>query len=174
MGTRTLCGIPVSNVPDELKAFRQNHIHHPGAAIPLHTTVLPDFLAYADLTNEVIVRLQALADSFRPFEYFAQPICAFPTSRTLWLFPSPQSHFEKVTEALCSEFPQFRRGVGYPIYHMTIAYGTEEAASPGLAQRFVEQFKPQLPFRFVADELAVYGEFDNTWKHILSVPFRSR
>ncbi|HQE93941.1 MAG TPA: 2'-5' RNA ligase family protein [Anaerolineae bacterium] len=174
MSTKTVCVIPVSNVPDELKAFRQNHIQHPGAAIPLHTTVLPYFLASADLTNEVIGRLQTLADSFSPFEYFAQPICAFPTSRTLWLSPSPQSHFEKVTEALCSEFPQFRGGVGYPVYHLTIAYGAEEAASPELAQRFVEQFKPQLPFRFIADELAVYGEFDNTWKHILSVPFRSR
>ena len=26
-------------------------------------------------------------------------------------------------------------------------------------RQFVEQFRPQLPFRFIADEPAVYGEF---------------
>lgn len=174
MTKRTVCIIPASSVPLKLELFRKNHIHHPGSIIPLHTTIIGNFFDFDELTDEVDDKLRTLAIGFEPFEYIAKSICAFPTSRTLWLSPSPQRRFEEITEALYSEFPELRYDNAYPIYHMTVAYNSEESASENLAKCFLEEFKQQLPFNLVANELAIYGEINNAWEHVLSLPFRKR
>jgi len=174
MAIRTACVIPVSNVPDDLEVFRKKNIHHPGSDFPLHTTLIPEFFDYEDFTAEVKARLRKLANEFEPFEYSALPLCSFPTTRVLWLCPSPQTPFEKITKSLCLEFPEFRCGNTYPIFHMTIAYQYEEGESESLAKSFIEQFQSYLPFCFVANQLQIYGEFDTTWKHIQTLPFGKR
>ena len=174
MTMRTVCIIPASNVTLELELFRKNHIYHPGSIIPLHTTIIGNSFDVNELTDEVDAKLRTLAIGFEPFEYIAKSICAFPTSRTLWLSPSPQRRFEEITETLYSEFPQFRYDNAYPIYHMTVAYNSKESASENLANCFLEEFKQKLPFNLIANELAIYGEINNTWEHVLSLPFGKR
>jgi hypothetical protein len=167
----TACIIPASSVPEGLEAFRRSHIHHPGSVFPLHTTIIYPFLDYDDLTGDNLARLKTLAATFEPFEYVANSICAFPTSRALWLSPSPQRPFEQITEALYREFPQFRSDEAYPTYHMTIAYNSEESVSEALVNRFLEEFKSEMPFNFIANELAIYGEDNGQWARLYSARF---
>jgi 2'-5' RNA ligase len=175
---RTICIIPASRVPRELAAFRKQHIHHPGAAVPLHTTIMGDFFDYGDLTEDVLDRLKTLAEEIKPFDYIAQSICEFPptrafsTGRVLWLSPSPQGPFEEIAEALCQEFPQFRRDAAYPTYHMTVALDSKGSESDGLAKHFSEEFDSVLPLTLVAEELAIYGENDGKWAPIYAAKFR--
>lgn len=78
-------GIPASHVPEELAAFRREHIHAPGGAVGLHTTMVePLDRAFG---SEEQTRLQSLARSFEPFDYEAGHLCAFPSSLA---FPSSQ------------------------------------------------------------------------------------
>jgi 2'-5' RNA ligase superfamily protein len=137
----------------------------------LHSTIIGDFFDYGDLTDAVLARLERLAAAFGPFEYVAESVCAFPTSRALWLSPSPQGPFEKITEALYRAFPQFRSNRAFPTYHMTVAYNSEESASEELANRFLEEFKSEMPIKLVAEELAIYGEDDGNWAHLSSARF---
>ncbi len=173
MFRRTICIIPAAGVPGGLEAFRRSHIHHPGAVVPLHTTIIASFVDYGDLSDDVLARFDRVAGRIEPFEFMAESICAFPTSRVLWLSPSPQGPFEEVTEALYEEFPQFRDSDAFPTYHMTVALGLEESVGEELAQRFLEQFKDEMPFQLVAEELALYGEDGDKYAHLHSAGFRA-
>lgn len=168
-------GIPASNVPEELAAFRREHIHHPGGTVGLHTTMIGPL--DRPFGPEEQTRLQNLARSLEPFHYDAGFLCSFPsslaypTSEVLWLSPSPQTGFEAISEALEQEFPEFsQKGCRFP-YHMTVALGPIELVNNDLAIQFENTFGAIMPFRLRAEEMCVSVETDG-WRHLVSAPFR--
>jgi hypothetical protein len=156
MNAFTFLGILASEVPAGLAEFRIRHIHHPGAVIPLHTTLLHPFLSLTDFEREGQERLRQLTAGMAPFEYQAGSICAFPTGNALWLAPTPVTPFEQLSQTLYDAFPQLVHEAGYPTYHMTVGLTRSLDQFAQAVQEFQTGFGARLPFRFVCDELAVY------------------
>jgi hypothetical protein len=174
MNASTLIVIPASGVPSELADFRRRDRHHPGAVIPLHTTVVPFFLGLPDLREEALRRLQQLAAGMAPFRYQAGSLCTFPTSNTLWLAPAPVAPFERATQAVYDHFPQMPRERDYPTYHMTVGLTDSAEELAHAWEEFQTLFVDRLPLRFVCQELAVYAATDGTYRLQASCPMGSK
>ena len=150
--------IPASPTPAGLAAFRRRHIHHPGAAVPFHTTLVAPFLPLPALDDEARVRLQGVAADLQPFDYVAASICCFPTTAVLWLAPSPVGPFEDVAQAIYEAFPAVRPAGAHPTLHLTVGLGRTADDLPDMLRAFRERFEVRLPLRLRARHLDLYAE----------------
>ena len=161
-GARAFTGlvIPASPLPTGLATFRRRHIHHPGAAVPFHTTIVAPFLPLPELDEAARARLRRVVAGLPSFEYEAGSICCFPTTSVLWLAPSPVRPFEDVAEALHAAFPQARPAAGLPTFHLTVALGRQPDDLSAALSDFRAGFEHRLPFRLRARHLDLYAEVD--------------
>jgi hypothetical protein len=164
--TPTALIIPALPVPPDLAAFRERHIHHPGAAVPFHTTLVARFLDLGALDAEVHGRLQRLAAGLSPFDYAAGSICAFPTSAALWLAPNPVAPFEACAEAVYEAFPTLRPLDGYPTFHLTVGLGRSADDLPDMVRAFREGFEARLPLRCRARHVDLYAEVEGGYERM--------
>lgn len=160
---RSVVGLLPENKIPGLEDFRQEHIHHPGKDVPFHITLMQNFFVPAELTDVVEKKLVDIAASENKFEITAQPLSAFPTTRALYLTPTPVGPIERLNDKLFTAFPEFRRaGKGYPVYHMTIALGYEDEKT--VVSEFIKQFGYK-SMELKAGSLAVFCECDDgKWK----------
>ena len=163
--------VPAEPVPRGVASFRRRHIHHPGAAVPLHTTVATPFLPLSDIDEAVLARLRAAAARVPSFDYLAGAICAFPTTSVLWLAPSPARPFEEVVDAIRAAFPEVEPAGAYPTFHLTLAMGGGDAEMAAALGDFREGVEARLPFRFRADRLDLYAEVGSGFRRLARVPF---
>jgi 2'-5' RNA ligase len=171
METSTFIVVPASEVSPELAEFRRRHIHHPGAVVPLHTTLVHPFLNLNDLEQDGLHRLGELAARIAQFRYQASSICTFPTSNALWLAPTPVAPFEQLTQAIYNVFPQIQREPCYPTYHMTIGLAYSSNALTQALAEFREIFADRLPLHFVCQEIAVFAAVGGTYRLHSALPF---
>jgi 2'-5' RNA ligase len=150
--------IPASDAPVELEEFRRKHIHHPGAVLPFHTTLVAPFMTVEEYEAHGRSRLRRVARRLRPFQYFAGPLCSFPVTAALWLAPSPVSDFERCGEAVYEEFPAVRPSGGFPVYHMTIGLTRSAEELAPVVRSFMAELAGRTPLSLRATELAVYVE----------------
>lgn len=158
--------IPATPTPAGLAAFRRRHIHHPGAAVPLHVTIAAPFLPLRALDDDVRARLQTVAAGLAPFDLAAASICCFPTTSVVWLAPSPVAPFEACAEAVFDAFPGVRPAVGHPTLHLTVGLGRDPADLPHIVRAFREGFEHRLPFRLRARHLDLYAEAGSGYRRL--------
>ncbi len=89
----------------ELEAFRQKHIQDVGREIPFHVNLLYDFLLPGEIVGETIEKLQRIGEETPEFSFWARPISSFPTTKVLYLSPTPLTPIESLREELLASFP---------------------------------------------------------------------
>ena len=163
-----LCLFPENHI-DGLEEFRQRYIKHPGKSIPFHITLLHEFLIPSEIDENVIKKLSDIAKNTSKFEFVAKPLSGFPTSKVLYLTPSPLGPIEDISTKLYKEFPEFHNTeYGFPVFHMTIALGNPYEETEQIVSEYFEMFgKNQLSFK--VGHLGVYSQFGDEWKKVLSI-----
>jgi hypothetical protein len=164
--TPTALIIPALPVTPDLAAFRERHIHHPGAAVPFHTTLVSRFLDLGAWDAEVDRRLRQVVAGLTPFDYAAGSICVFPTSAALWLAPNPVAPFEACAEAVYEAFPTVRPLDGYPTFHLTVGLGRSADDLPDMVRAFREAFEARLPLRCQARHVDLYAEVEGRYERL--------
>jgi 2'-5' RNA ligase len=157
-------------VSPELAEFRRRYIHHPGAVIPLHTTLIHPFLNLRELEQGGLRRLRELAVRTAQFRYQASSICAFPANNVLWLAPAPVAPFEELTELVYNSFSEIARESCYPTYHMTIGLTHSPEELTQVLREFRNDFADRLPLHFFCKEIAVFIPVDETYRLHSTVP----
>jgi len=148
-----------------LEEFRQKHIHHPGKDVPFHVTLLPQFMLPDELSIENENKLKCITNSTEPFMFFAYPLSCFPTSRALYLSPTPITPIEELIDKIYDEFPQFGNSKkGFYISHMTIASNYEIENQQNIINEYIDRFSYQ-PIELTAGYIAVFCECETgEWK----------
>lgn len=162
-----LCLFP-EEVPQGLEEFRQKYIYHPGKSVPFHITMFYNFLLPSEIDARVISRLKAIARAMPMFEFQAKPLSSFPKSKVLYLTPSPLTPIENLAILLYEEFPDFRPEHGFPVFHMTIALGYEDAQEVSIIQEYYSNFG-SAPLTLRAHRLGICAQYGEEWNHCLSV-----
>jgi len=156
MDAPTFIVVPASDVPPGLADFRRKHIHHPGATVPFHTTLLAPFVDLDEFERDGLSRLRKIAARLSPFQYIASSLCTFPTTAVLWLAPSPVGAFEHCCQAIYDEFPRVRPERGFPTFHMTVGLTRTAEELASVLREFQTGFSASMPLHLHATELAVY------------------
>jgi len=159
-----LCLFPEQTV-NGLEDFRQRYIFHPGKNVPFHVTLLDNFPQLEDL---VISKLKAIAQATPRFEFCARPLSSFPTSKVLYLTPSPVTPIEKLSSLLYSEFPDYRYQSGFPVFHMTVALGYADGEEDNIIDEYLSTFGKE-PLALRAHRLGVCRLYGDEWHHCFSV-----
>lgn len=146
----------------ELENFRLKHIHNPGKTIPFHVTLLTNFFLPKDINDVVIKKLEKVASSTENFEFFAKGISCFPTSKVLYMTPTPMVKIEELANKLYTEFPSLGNIDEHPIYHMTVGLGNEGEESDKVVSELIKTF-PNQPMRLIAGSIELYVEINEQW-----------
>lgn len=164
-----LCLLPETEI-EGLEAFRQKHIHHPGRAVPFHITLLYNFFFPDDMDNDVLASLKGIAEKTPRFEFSAKPLSSFPTTRVLYLTPTPATPIETLVSELQRAFPQFHNPkYGMPVFHMTLALGYSEQERDNIIEEYFQQFGKG-PLKLRAGSLGIFVEQNGQWKLFMSLP----
>jgi hypothetical protein len=169
MTARTFIVVPASDVPVALSDFRRRHIHHPGATVPFHTTVIAPFLPPGELDNGGLDRLRDLALNHPAFDYVGGSVCAFPTSQTLWLAPSPVGPFERLNAGIHGLFPELISVPGQPTYHLTLAEARSDDELARSTDEFIAEFSGTLPWSLRATEMVIYVGEDGRYRPLHTI-----
>lgn len=164
--------LPLNEIPG-LEEFRQRHIHHPGRDVPFHVTLLQQFYLPGEITDEMEKRLSDIAETSCCFKFLAHPLSSFPTTRVIYLTPSPSSFFEKLNDKLYTAFPEFKYNeIGYPPYHMTVASDYDDGKA--VIDEFISKFG-YTSFEMTAGYLAIFCECeDGKWKVYKKYPLKTK
>jgi len=163
-----LCFFPEEKV-EALEDFRQRYIINPGKSIPLHLTVLYNFYLPEEIDENIINKLKEIAQDTPKFEFMAKSLSSFPTSKVLYLTPTPAAPIEELSKKLYKAFPDFHNpSDGFPIFHMTIALGNPDKEMDKIVNQYFERFGKS-PFTFKAGRLGIYSQYGDEWKEYLSI-----
>ncbi len=91
-----LCLFP-EKVINGLEEFRRRYIINPGRDVPFHVTLQDNFLLPNEIDESAIKKLKRIAGNTPVFEFCAKPLSSFPTSKVLYLSPSPVTPIERLT-----------------------------------------------------------------------------
>lgn len=147
-----------------LEAFRREHICSPGREVPLHITLAYRFPLPGGPDPLPISRLEELAAQTPAFTLLGKPLSSFPTSKVLYLTPSPVSPIEDLVDALDASIPELglKAVGGYPVFHLTLALGYREEERDAIIAEYFRLFGRD-PLPLCANRLAVYIERDGAW-----------
>ena len=170
--SRSILCLMVDLADNALESFRRQHIHSPGRDVPLHVTMAYRFPAPEQLGETRLKHLVQAASSTAAFPLLGRPLSSFPTSRVLYLTPSPASPLEALLDELDDRFPELElTATGYPLFHLTLALGYREDERDGLIAEYFRCFGRD-PLRLTASRLAVYIERNGVWSEGLSFALR--
>ena len=162
-----LCFFPEERV-EELEDFRQKYIINPGKSIPIHITMLYNFFLPDEINENIINKLKEIAKGTPKFQFMAKPLSSFPTSKVLYLNPSPLTPIEELATRLYEAFPNFYNSqYGFPVFHMTIALGNQEEEINRIVDEYFKRFDK--PFKFKAGHLGIYVQYGDEWREYLSI-----
>jgi len=103
--------------------------------VPAHITVLVPFMAPDQITQSVLVQIQAALSQVPSFTFSLSQVRRFPA--TAYLAPEPAEPFVALTRALVRTFPEFPpfRGEHESIVpHLTVANGNASEAEIAAAE----------------------------------------
>lgn len=166
---RTQAGLMIVANPalPGLESFRQNHIHHPGKAVPAHLTLL----GLGDLDSVPVDALRDLFSTQAPFAYELVCVNSFPTTHVLWLAPVPVGPFEAVVDSVYRLMPDLSRAWPYPTFHLTIGLAPDNATMMESLDAFWDEFGGHLPWPAQATGVELWAEVDGSYRCIESFPF---
>lgn len=149
------------NCPEELTAFREEYIHHPGKVIPTHIT-LTELPLDSGLIEDVLDRLTTLCRKIEPFDYELVCLSAFLRPHCIWLAPSPIAPFESLYDHLRTEF-DLQHPWPYPTFHMTVSIGSSQEEMFLADKVFCNRFAGLLPWHQRADTISLWLERNGTF-----------
>jgi len=128
--------IPVPEAENLVRKWREHLDPACSRGIPAHVTVLFPFAHPADLNDDVIQSLDAYFSKTNSFDFGFNSLAWFD-DRVVYLEPSPDTNFRKLTRDLLVKFPQYLPYGGKydePTPHLTVGDGApidllEEAAN---------------------------------------------
>ncbi|ACL70112.1 hypothetical protein Hore_13620 [Halothermothrix orenii H 168] len=86
----------------------------------------------------------------------------------LYLSPVPVTPIEKLTEKLYNSFPHFSdKKFGFPIYHMTIAFGQKIEENRRIIEEYFAKFG-KTPLVLKAGKIGIYIKKGNDWSEYIS------
>jgi 2'-5' RNA ligase len=163
-----LCLFPKNEI-EGLEDFRQRYILHSGKSVPFHVTLLSNFYLPQEINEDVINKLRQIAQSTPKFEFKAKPLSSFPTTKVLYLTPSPLTPIEELSEKLYRAFPDFHNTqYGFPVFHMTIALGNPAEEMDKIVDEYFERFDKS-PLGCKAGHLGIYVQYGDQWREYLSI-----
>ena len=163
-----LCLFPQENIPG-LEAFRRKHIHHPGERIPFHVTLMHQFLDPDQVNSEVVEQLQAIAQATPRFRFQAKSFSCFPTTKVLYLTPTPQGPLEELSTRLYSAFPTCHDPArGFPIFHMTLALGYPQEHIDAIIAEYFSIFG-RSPLSLTAHHLGICAQQGDCWHRLATI-----
>ncbi|KAB3525749.1 2'-5' RNA ligase family protein [Alkaliphilus serpentinus] len=163
-----LCLFPENKI-DGMEDFRQKYIFHPGKSVPFHITLFHNFLLPHEFNEGEISKLTEIAKSTPKFDFWAKPLSCFPTTKVLYLTPSPVTPIEALVTKLNQVFPNFINiKYGFPVFHMTIGLGNPIEESKKITDEFFERFS-DVPLSLKAGNIGVYSQYGDEWRKHLSV-----
>lgn len=141
--------------------------------MPAHVTVLYPFVAPADLDDDVLATLAAIAGDVAPFAVDFRTTRWFD-DQVVWLAPEPVQPFLDLMDAIAAAFP------GHPPYggihdevvpHVTVGEGADPAAMRS-AEAIV---RADLPVRTRATDLSlmVGSTAPATWHGLVDLPLHA-
>ncbi len=149
--------------------FRKKHIHDAGGEIPFHITLLYDFLLPDNIDEKAKGELKEIAGATPKFPFFARPISSFPTTRVLYLSPTPLTPIEKLREELVTNFPiKFWAEEIPPVFHMTLALKYPQQEEGSIIKEYFAEFGRE-PLRLWAGSLGIYALTRGRWEKFLKV-----
>jgi len=164
-----LCLLPETEI-EGLESFRQRHIHHPGRSVPFHISLLPSFFLPKDMDEQVMASLAEIAERTPRFSIAAKPLSSFPTTKVLYLTPTPATPIEALVNDLHRAFPQFHNPeYGLPVFHMTLALGYPEQDRDSIIAEYFHLFGKG-PLRLKAGGLGIYVQQGQEWRHSFTLP----
>jgi hypothetical protein len=149
--TKSALLIPVPEVEPYVATWREQLDPASRRGIPAHVTALFPFVPPASLDRGTIDTLAQLLSSVNEFE-FTFVSTAWFDDRVLYLAPTPDDGFRKLTWLLKSAFPQYLPYEGKydePLPHLTIGDG----APADELRRAEEALRPSFPIVATAKEL---------------------
>lgn len=150
-----------------MEAFRKKHIQDVGREVPFHVTVLYDFLLPEQINGEAVEKLSAIASETPCFSFWARPISSFPTTRVLYLSPTPLTPIESLRAKLLKSFSP---GGGVqeiaPVFHMTLALGYSPGEEEEIIQEYFSRFGKN-PLYLWAGSLGIYIFTEGRWEKYL-------
>jgi 2'-5' RNA ligase len=155
-------------VPVAVQRLRERMDPSAADGVPAHVTLIYPFMPPSDLKDDVRRRVEEIVASEPAFPFVLGAVRRWPT--VVYLEPSPDDPFRRLTNALAAAFP------GYPPYegvhaevipHVTVAaeapedyYAAAEHALPGM-----------LPIRDVAREAWLIGHTpEQAWHTLWRLP----
>ena len=166
-----LCLFPENQI-DGIEEFRQKYIIHPGKNVPFHITLCHNFLLPNEINEKEISKLTEIAKNTPKFDFWAKPLSSFPTTKVLYLTPSPVTPIEVLVTKLSNAFPNFNNlKHGFPVFHMTIALGNPIEETKKITDEFFEKFG-EFPLSLKAGSIGVYSQYGDEWRKYLSVSLR--
>lgn len=167
--TRAVLALFPQHSIEGLEDFRQSYINHPGKSIPIHLTIIYNFLLPHQLDQHIIQKLQTISAAIKPFTFQARPLSSFPTSKVLYLSPVPVTPIEDIAKRLYKAFPSLAPSYGFPVFHMTIALGNAEEKTTWIIDDYFSTFGSD-PLPMTAHHLGLYAQYQGQWQHVMSFP----
>ena len=140
--------------------------------VPAHITVLVPFMAPDQITQSVLVQIQAALSQVPSFAFSLCHVPRFPA--TAYLAPEPAEPFIALTEALVRTFPEFPpfRGEHESIVpHLTVANGNASEAEVAATElQAVVQSKG--PVSSVCSSVSLLENSSGLWRevHVFALP----
>jgi 2'-5' RNA ligase len=160
--------IPVPACEPLVSGFRRRYDPAAADGIPAHITLIYPFAAPADLDAALIEELRTVFDPTAPFTFELVELRQFP--ETLYLAPSPDEPFRRLTSRLVEHFPEYPPYRGQfkdVIPHLTVGYQMAGPAFEALQREVAAHLTPHFPLRATATEaLLMGGRLGSGWSLI--------
>ena len=140
--------------------------------VPAYITVLVPFMAPDQITENVLVQIQAALSQVPSFAFSLSQVRRFPA--TAYLAPEPAEPFIALTEALVRTFPEYPpfRGEHESIVpHLTVANGNASEAEVAVTElRAVVQSKG--PISSFCSSVSLLENSSGLWRevHVFALP----
>ena len=137
--------------------------------VPAHVTLLVPFVPSEQLDDKLVAELRELFAAQPAFSFSLPRVARF--EEVAWLAPEPDQPFRRLTELICSRYPDYPPYEGIHdevIPHLTVALG--DAA---LQDRIAAELSPALPIEAHAREVTLLEQrADGSWHPRERLPLR--
>jgi 2'-5' RNA ligase len=163
--------IAVPEVETLVGGFRAQHDPTSAEGVPAHVTVLYPFLAPARISAGAVQSLRDLFTGFPRFRTQFSEIRRFPG--VLYLSPSPDTPFLRLTESVASQFselPPYGGQFSDIVPHLTVAHADDPKRLDDIAVQLAKAAKGRLPIHATVREVALIEKRGSKWRTQLHFP----
>ena len=148
-----------------VESFRLRYDPSAALGVPAHITVLYPFKPLSELTANDREKLTGLFKNLTAFTTVFTETRRFPAA--LYLAPTPEEPFRRLTEAVAKEFhetPPYGGQFPDVIPHLTVAQTSNPQDLREIAADFKRVAKDGLPIRMHVTEVALMDNADGIWQ----------